>query len=129
MSVRIFVMAVPMMIGSLFLFKEYFEVDIVKAWTISLTTLAIFQWINAWNCRTENQSFFRTNPFSNKFLVGALFIIIGLQIAAVHMPFMQSILRTTDLTIKEWLMAIAVAFSILIAEELRKLIYRKWKGT
>ncbi|MBI2033861.1 MAG: HAD-IC family P-type ATPase [Candidatus Liptonbacteria bacterium] len=129
MSVRIFVMAVPMMVGALFLFNKYFEVDIVKAWTISLTTLAIFQWINAWNCRTENQSFFKTNPLSNKFLVGALFIIIGLQVAAVHAPFMQSILRTTDLSVKEWLIAVVVAFSILAAEEIRKFIYRKWKNT
>ena len=51
---RMVVMALPMMFGTLFLFSQYFETDIAKAWTISLTVLAVFQWFNAWNCRSEN---------------------------------------------------------------------------
>ncbi|OGZ69314.1 MAG: hypothetical protein A3F47_01095, partial [Candidatus Staskawiczbacteria bacterium RIFCSPHIGHO2_12_FULL_38_11] len=69
MAQRMFLMALPMTIGTLYLFKGYFETDLTKALTISLTTLAMFQWFNAWNCRSESKSIFQMNPFSNKFLV------------------------------------------------------------
>lgn len=124
MAQRMFFMAVPMMIGTLFLFKRYFEIDMVKAWTISLTTLAVFQWFNAWNCRHESKSIFKMNPFSNKFLVGAMLIVISLQLLVIYNPFMQKLMRTTELSLAEWLMIIPVAASIVFVEELRKFFYR-----
>lgn len=122
---RMAVMAIPMMIGTLFLFSLYFATDIAKAWTISLTTLAVFQWFNAWNCRSENRSIFSMEWFSNKYLVGATLIVIVLQIAAVYTPTMQTILRTVPLTLSEWLMIITVAASIIVVEEVRKIFYRR----
>ena len=72
MAQRMVFMAVPMMAGTLFLFKDYFETDIVKAWTVSLTVLAVFQWFNAWNCRHERKSILKMSFFSNKFLIGEI---------------------------------------------------------
>lgn len=121
---RIAVMAIPMMLGTLFLFGKFFEHDIAKAWTISLTTLAAFQWFNAWNCRSEEKSIFQMNPFSNTYLILATAIVILLQIAAVYAPVMQKFLHTVPLELSEWALIISVAFSIVIVEETRKLIYR-----
>src|SRR3989338_4495645 len=130
-----FLMALPMAIGTLYLFQKYFsagggsalggETDITKAWTISLTTLAVFQWFNAWNCKSESKSIFQMNPFSNKFLVGATVIVIFLQFTALHTPFLQKILRTTPLSISEWLIIIPIAGSIILVEEIRKLFFRR----
>jgi len=124
MAQRMFIMAIPMMIGTLFIFKGYYENDLTKAWTISLTTLAVFQWFNAWNCRHESKSIFKMNPFSNKFLVGATLIIISLQLLAVYHPLMQKFLRTSPLEFSEWLVIIPVAASIILVEEIRKFFYR-----
>ncbi|MDP3902022.1 MAG: HAD-IC family P-type ATPase [bacterium] len=124
---RMIIMALPMMIGTLFLFSRYFEADIAKAWTISLTTLAIFQWFNVWNCRSENKSIFKMDWFSNKYLVGATFAVIILQVIAIYMPVMQKILRTVPLEFSEWLLIIPVAASIIVAEESSKLFYRRRK--
>ncbi len=121
---RMFLMAIPMMIGTLFLFKGYYQQDMVKAWTMSLTVLAVFQWFNAWNCRHESKSIFQLNPFSNRFLVGATITVIVLQLLAIYTPFMQKILRTTALDLSDWLIIIPIASSILIAEEIRKFVYR-----
>ena len=128
MTGRIFLMALTMAIGTLYLFSQAYQSDLPKAWTISLTTLAVFQWFNAWNCRSEKKSIFRTNPFSNKFLLGATFIVIALQLVAVYNPFFQKVLRTVPLSGREWLVIVSVAFSIVIVEELRKLVYRKFEG-
>ena len=125
MAQRIFIMAIPMMIGTLFLFKGYFENDLAKAWTISLTTLAVFQWFNAWNCRHESKSIFQMNPFSNKFLVGATLIIVSLQLLVVYNPLMQKFLRTVPLEFSEWLVIIPIAASIVLVEEIRKFFYRR----
>lgn len=124
MAQRIFIMAIPMMIGTLLLFKDYYAIDPIKAWTISLTTLAVFQWFNAWNCRHESKSIFQMNPFSNKFLVVATAIVVFLQMLAIYNPLMQKILRTTELSLSEWMIIIPVAASIIFVEEIRKFFYR-----
>lgn len=125
MAKRMFLMAVPMMVGTILLFKEYFAEDMTKALTVSLTTLAVFQWFNAWNCRSEEKSIFQTNPFSNKFLFGAIIAVILLQLSAVYLPFMQKVLRTAPLDFSDWVKIIAIAFSIVVVEELRKFFARR----
>lgn len=125
MIYRMFIMAIPMMVGTLFLFSGYFEDDIAKGWTMALTTLAVFQWFNAWNCRHESKSIFQMNPFSNKFLVGATVIVVLLQFLVIYNPIMQKILRTVPLMLSEWAIILAVALSIVIAEETRKFFYRR----
>jgi len=124
MTYRMLLMAIPMAIGALYLFIQYYETDIMKAWTMALTVLAAFQWFNAWNCRSEDKSIFKTNPFSNKFLVGATLLVIGLQFFAIYNPFMQKILKTVPLGVYDWVTIIIIAASIIAVEETRKLFYR-----
>jgi Ca2+-transporting ATPase len=125
MTQRIVLMAVTMTIGTLFLFSRYFETDLVKAMTISLTTLAVFQWFNAWNCRHESKSLFVMNPFANMFLVSATIVIVGLQLLVIYHPIMQKFLHTRSLAFAEWGMIVAVASSIIFAEETRKFFFRR----
>ena len=129
MAQRIFLMAVPMMIGTLWLFRGYFEDDLAKAWTVSLTTLAVFQWFNAWNCRHESKSIFQMNPFTNKFLVGATVTVISLQLLVIYNPLMQKLLRTVPLELSEWLVIILITASIVLVEETRKFFYRRRAAT
>ena len=122
---RMFRMALPMMLGTLFLFQRYADVDIEKAWTISLTTLAVFQWFNAWNCRSELKSIFQMSPFSNRFLLGSTFIVIILQLLAVYTPTLQKILHTVPLEFFDWIIIIPIALSIVFVEEIRKFFARR----
>jgi len=135
MTKRIFLMALPMAIGTLYLFRGYlavdgfmpagFEIDMAEAWTISLTILAVFQWLNAWNCRSEEKSIFRMNPFANKFLVGATLLVIFLHLLVVYNPLMQKIMRTAPLGLSDWLIIIPIAVSVIAVEEVRKFFYRR----
>ena len=54
------------------------------------------------------------------YLVGATVIVVVLQLLAVYHPFLQRFLRTTSLTLSEWLLIIGVASSIIVVEEVRK---------
>ncbi|MEK7085280.1 MAG: HAD-IC family P-type ATPase [Patescibacteria group bacterium] len=123
---RMAFMAIPMAAGTLYLFSQYHNGgNAAKAWTVSLTLLAVFQWLNAWNCRSEDKSIFQLNPFANKFLVGATALVITLQIAALHLPVFQNVLRTVPLAPREWAAITAIALSIVAAEEIRKFFYRR----
>lgn len=121
---RMILMAIPMAIGTLLLFSRYYQDDIIKAWTISLTTLAVFQWFNAWNCRSSERSIFSINPFSNKFLLWATIAVIVLQGFAVYHPLFQKVLKTVPLGWYDWAVIIMAAFSIVVIEEIRKGAYR-----
>lgn len=119
MFIRMLVMATPMALGTLFLFSLYLD-DMAKALTISLTTLAVFQWFNAWNCRSDRESVFATNPFSNIYLVGALGLVVVLQLVAVYNPIAQRLLHTTELSLFDWFLIMPVAATVICAEEARK---------
>ena len=125
---RMFVMAIPMMIGSITIFKAYYQIDIVKASTMTLTVMAVFQWFNAWNCRHESKSIFQMKIFSNKALVFSTIGVFLLQLLAVYHPFMQKYLHTMGLSLSEWVLIISVAGSIIVFEETRKLIARLSRG-
>jgi Ca2+-transporting ATPase len=125
MSQRMLVMALPMVVITLVLFQANFETNLAKAWTISLTTLAVFQWFNAWNCRSNNKSIFQTNPFENKFMVGITLTAISFQLLAVYNPLFQKFLRTVPLSMSEWLVIISLSTSIILTEEIRKFFMRR----
>mgnify|MGYP001562118622 CR=1 FL=1 len=129
MVTRMVVMASTMAIGTLYLFGGYATGDPAKAWTISLTLLAVFQWFNAWNCRSERFSILQMNPFSNLFLVGATGIVVALQVGALYTALGQKLLHTVPLSLSEWGIIIVVASSIIIVEEVRKLIHRTRKNS
>ncbi len=125
MARRILLLALVMGLGTLYLFSRYFETDLAKSWTMALTTMAVFQWFNAWNCRSESESIFRMNPFSNKYLVAATTFVVFLQLFAVYNPFMQTVLHTAPLSLSEWGILISIAASVILVEEIRKFFYRR----
>lgn len=126
MALRIFLVGFTMMAGSLYAFSLFYELDLIKAQTISLLVLSIFQWFNAWNCKSNYDSAFK-NIFSNKFLVFSFFITFLLQIGAIYIPFMQKMLDIKPLSFIDWILAFLIAFSIILVEEFRKYIVKFFK--
>lgn len=123
---RTFLMGFTMSLVTLFIFSNWFHVDIAVAYTMSLTVLASLQWWNAWNVRSQEHSIFSGKLFSNPYLIGATMIVILLQLFAIYSPFMQEILKTTALSLSQLLIAVLASFSIIVVEELRKFMYRLW---
>lgn len=124
MLYRMLMMGAIMTICTLALFYHYKDGDYVEATTIALTVLAVLQWINAWNCRSEKVSAFRS-IFSNPFLIVATLLVIILHLLAVYHPFFQKFLKTVPLDGGEWLMIIAMSLPLLLIEELRKFFARR----
>lgn len=121
---RSILMGITMMISGLFVFSYYFQTDMPKALTMSLTVLAIMQWFNAWNVRSENESIFKMNPLTNKFLMAMTLVVIVLQVLVIYWGPLQAIFKTVPLNTFDWLLAIAASSLIIVAEEVRKMFYR-----
>jgi len=124
MLVRIFLVGFTMMFASLYLFKDYFELDLIKASTIALTVLAVTQWFNVWNVKSEKKSIFATKWLDNKYLAWSTLIVVLLHIMIIYFPPMQKIFHTTALSLYEWGIIIGVSLSVIVVEEIRKFIYR-----
>lgn len=125
MAKRMFLMAAPMTIFTLIIFAATFEADLAKAMTVSLTLLAVFQWFNAWNCRSESRSVFSINPWSNRFLIAGTFVALAFQLLAVYHPFFQKFLHTVPLDLSDWMIIVTLATSIILVEEVRKFFARR----
>jgi P-type Ca2+ transporter type 2C len=124
---RIILLGLVMSIGALIFFvyaKANYGIE--EARTMTLLVLAAFQWFNAYNVRSETQSIFKMNFFGNKPLLGAIALVVFLQVLAMYNPFMQSILRTVEIEPYSWIFALIVGLSALVTDELRK-VYVRYK--
>ena len=122
MLLRMFIMGFVMMIGTIILFNNYLVEGFLKASTIALTVLAVYQWFNAFNCRSDSRSIFRTNFFSNKYLIFAFMVVIILQSIAVYTKPFNKFLGTTPINYADWIIVVGVALSIIFVDEVYKLI-------
>jgi len=99
--------------------------DLEHAQTMAFTVLCAYQWFNGLNARSYARSIFRLGLFSNPFVIAGLTVAIGLQVLVVHLPGLSALFHTVPLTMAEWGIIVAVASSVLWAEEARKLIHRR----
>jgi len=117
-------MAIPMAIASLVAFKLYADLD--KARTMSLVTLTMFQWFNAWNCRSETKSLLQLSPISNPWLILATLLVVSIQSAILYVPFFQAMFHTVAISVSDWGIAALMACFIIFYDELRKLYVRRY---
>jgi len=97
----------------------------LTATTANHAAIIMSQIGNAFANRTNYDSVFRVGFFKNKLLfwgiLGEILIIIGL----IYIPGLNAVFNHYPLDLKYWLMLIAFIPSVLIFEELRKLILRR----
>ncbi|NLT31041.1 MAG: cation-translocating P-type ATPase [Propionibacterium sp.] len=121
------VMAV-LMLATMDLFLEgglitYGHEDLETARTAAFTVMVLMQLFNAFNARSPRHSAF-SHMFSNKWLWAAVLLAVVLQVAVVHVPFLQTAFGTTGLTWQQWLICFGIASIVLWVEEVRKAIQR-----
>ena len=90
--------------------------------TVAFTTLAAFQWFQAFNARSTFSSIFSVGLFTNRWVLLGVGIAIILQIGAIHSPIGQMLFGTIDLTLGDWMLVFLVSSSIWIADEFFKLM-------
>ena len=123
MLARIAFVALFMALGTFFIFGwELPRVGLDKARTIAFSVLVAFQWFNALNARSDRQSIFKLGFLSNPLLLGGIGLAILLQVMVIYAPPFQSLFYTVPLNVNDWIVIVLVAGSVLVAEEVRKLV-------
>lgn len=98
----------------------------IFATTMVLASIVTMQIGNGFAVRTERTSILRKGFFSNRFYIWGIvteLVIIGL---IVYVPFLQRIFHTAPLKLTDWLFLFALTPTILIADEIRKWIVRRF---
>jgi P-type Ca2+ transporter type 2C len=126
---RLLLSGVVMAMGTLALFRWGSVVrpddDRAFAITLAFTTFVLFQFFNAVNARVETTTVFSRHTVRNGKLWAALAGVFVLQVAAVYVTPLQTIVDTVPLDLEHWLLAGATASTVLLVEEVRKLIVRR----
>jgi magnesium-transporting ATPase (P-type) len=91
--------------------------------TAGFTTLVLAQLFNALNSRSETTSAGH-RLFANGWLWAALGAALALQVAVVEVPVLQVAFGTAPLGLGQWAVVVALASTVLWADELRKLVLR-----
>jgi Ca2+-transporting ATPase len=91
------------------------------AQSMAFTTLVLFQLFTVFNARSDERSAF-VGMFGNRWLWGAVAMSVALQVAVIHVPFLQRAFSTVSLSATDWLQCVLVASSVLWVRELSKLL-------
>jgi Ca2+-transporting ATPase len=120
---RVVFIALFMSIGTLFIFRwELPRVGLEEARTIAFCMLVAFQWFNALNARSDQQSLFKLGMFSNRLLLAALGLAVLLQVMVIYASPFQKLFYTVPLDLGDWGIVVLTAACLLVVEEVRKLI-------
>jgi Ca2+-transporting ATPase len=93
--------------------------------TMIFTTLVCSQLSLALAVRSEHDSLLRLGLLTNKFLLGAVVLMFGLQLAVIYVPLLQSVFQTAPLTLTQLSLCCAASLIVLVAVEIEKLLGRR----
>jgi Ca2+-transporting ATPase len=99
-----------------------------RALTLAFTTFVFFQVFNAFNARSERDSAFGRALFQNWRLWAALGVVVALQLLAVSWAPARVVFHTAPLSAGDLWLAAAAGASIVVFEELYKLVRRRWRS-
>jgi Ca2+-transporting ATPase len=94
----------------------------VVARTMGVTTFALFRLFSSLEPADQDESLFGGSILSNSPLLVATGLSLLTIYLAVNLDFLQTFLGTTALTSDQWAICIVVAASLIVIEEVRKLL-------
>jgi P-type Ca2+ transporter type 2C len=136
---RLGAIGLVMMIGTLAVLDAYYPggffsplakgagpnlADEAYARTAAFTALMMFQLFNAFNCRSHRRSAF-SGLLENKWLVAAVLLSLVMHVLVIYVPVLRSAFHTVPLTLADWVIATAVAATLLVIMEASKFLLRR----
>jgi Ca2+-transporting ATPase len=113
---------------SLFIWALRSGVSIEEAMTMTFVSLVLIQFFKAYNFRSDRNSILN-RPLANKWLNLAILWELGLLALVVYLPWLQSPFGTFALPPIDWVIVVAVAFTVCPVLEAAKWMERRgWFG-
>jgi len=107
-----------------FMYRIESGLPFAQVQTETFTVLAVCQWFNVFNCRSERRSALNLSILTNPWLIGGLVVGNLLQVAVVFFPPLARVFHTVPFSLYEVFAIGAVASLVLWVEEIRKLVVR-----
>jgi Ca2+-transporting ATPase len=113
--------------------STYAEDTFANAQTMTFTVFIVFQLFNVLNCRSEKESLFSLGLFSNRainyaILASGSLLFLFVHFATFPIPLIGiefgNLLSTTPLEGVDWIVLTAVASTVFLVEEFRKLMIK-----
>jgi Ca2+-transporting ATPase len=96
--------------------------DLVYAQTAAFATWILTHIFLAFNTRSETQPLIKRGPFSNRTMVIWGLTAIVMLLSATEIPILQTLIKTTSLSLFDWLLVLCVSFAATFWIEATKLI-------
>jgi Ca2+-transporting ATPase len=107
-----------------FVYRFSLGLPFAQVQTETFTVLAVCQWFNVLNCRSDHRTALSLDLLRNPWLIGGLVIGNLLQIAVVYLPALNRVFHTVPFSWNEVVAIGVVASAVLWVEELRKAVVR-----
>lgn len=78
--------------------------DLEQARTVAFTVLVINQLVHAFNCRSDRWSLFQVGVQTNRSLLLAFVLSLGIQVAVLTIPPVASIFKVASLPLEDWVL-------------------------
>jgi Ca2+-transporting ATPase len=101
------------------------DADLTMARSMAFFVLATTQVFHVTAIHAGHASFFKAPVWRNRILMFAIALTIALQVGAIYLPFMNTLLDTEPLELEEFALAFVFAASILPAVEIEKAFWRR----
>lgn len=115
-----------LMMGALTLVAFYigynkFGLDVAR--TMAFVTLGLLELIHVYSVRSE-ESIFKSNIFSNKYLIGAFALGFIMQVLVVIIPSFAKVFELAPLTFNQWTYIFIISILSVVIMEIQKLANR-----
>ncbi len=129
MVISIGVSTVIITIGTLLVF--WYNLDCLgkeldQARTIALTTMVMFQMWTAVASRSTTHTMGQIGWLTNRKLIGAIGLAMGLMLLIIYVPFAQSLFHTTSMSIIEWAEILVISIFGLIAVDIWEAVNHRY---
>lgn len=101
--------------------------DYRQATTVTLAAIIACQVANVLNIRYQIGTMFNRKFFHNSMIFLGIIIEIALLLCVSYAPLLQDIFGTATLNQDAWLVFICIPLPLILIDELRRLILRRWK--
>jgi magnesium-transporting ATPase (P-type) len=81
--------------------------EVAQAQTLAVTSVAFFQIFYLLMCRTLTAPVRSVGWTSNRYVFAGIAALLVLQASVVHLPFLQAVFHTEDLSVRQWALAAA----------------------
>jgi len=129
---RIFYVSFILMVGTFGLFYWYEQAGYSHGYarTVAVNTLVMFEVFYLFSSRYFYASVFSKEGLTaNPAVLYSTGILIILQLLFVYLPVMQTLFGTVSLQVSDWMLILAVSFSVLLLVEFEKYLIRRFSGT